>query len=93
MLHLLGTLVIGLIAGEIADRVMGRKHGMIVAMIIGLIGGGIGWFLVNHTHVLQMAHIVVPAHGVMSWAIALGVAVIGAIILIFVLGLFRGGRK
>ena len=87
MIHILVFLVTGLVAGIIADHLMGRRHGWLVAMIIGLIGGVIGGWLATHFHVVERLHL--HANGLEGWAIEVAIAVVGAVILLFVLGLFR----
>jgi uncharacterized membrane protein YeaQ/YmgE (transglycosylase-associated protein family) len=91
MIHFIIFLVTGLVAGIIADQLMGRRHGWLIAMIIGLIGGAIGGFLFNALHVATMMHL--PDSGFMHWVLDVVIAVIGAVILLFVLGLFRGGGR
>lgn len=45
----IGMLVIGLVAGWIAERLRGADHGLLTNLVVGLVGsfaGGIlGWFL------------------------------------------------
>ena len=87
MIHILVFLLTGLVAGVIADSVMGRRHGWLVAMIIGIIGGVIGGWLAQHFRLAAKLHL--PAAGLEHWAVEVAVAVIGAVLLLFVLGLFR----
>ena len=87
MTHFIVFLITGLVAGVIADHLMGRRHGWLVAMIIGLIGGLIGGWLATHFHVVQRLHL--HASGFEGWAIEVAIAVVGAVILLFVLGLVR----
>ena len=84
MISLIVFLITGLVAGTIADYLLGRKHGWLVAMIIGIIGAWIGGFLAN------MLHIPALGTGLTHWLFTVAVAVVGAVILIFVVGLFRG---
>lgn len=39
---ILATIIIGILAGWIASRVMERQHGLIINLIVGLIGAWIG---------------------------------------------------
>jgi uncharacterized membrane protein YeaQ/YmgE (transglycosylase-associated protein family) len=87
MIHLIVFLITGLIAGVIADHLMGRRHGWLVAMIIGIVGGLIGGWLAAHFHVAARLHL--PATGAVHWLVEVAIAVIGAVLLLFVLGLFR----
>jgi uncharacterized membrane protein YeaQ/YmgE (transglycosylase-associated protein family) len=87
MTHFLVFLVTGLVAGVIADHLTGRRHGWLIAMLIGIIGGLIGGWLATHFHVVQRLHI--HATGLEAWIVQVVIAVIGAVILLLVLGLFR----
>jgi uncharacterized membrane protein YeaQ/YmgE (transglycosylase-associated protein family) len=74
----LGALVIGIIAGWIAERVLSRNHGLITNLIVGLVGSFIGAFLV---HGLGYTY-------VGFWP-SLLVSALGAIVLLLILGMFR----
>ena len=87
MTHFIVFLITGLVAGVIADHIMGRRHGWLVAMIIGIVGGLIGGLIATHFHVVQRLHI--HATGLEAWAVQVIIAVLGAVILLLVLGLFR----
>ena len=87
MVHFIVFLITGLVAGVIADHLMGRRHGWLVAMIIGLVGGAIGGWLATYFHVARRLHL--HAGGIEGWAIEVAIAVVGAVLLLFVLGLFR----
>ncbi len=87
MVHFIVFLITGLVAGVIADHLMGRRHGALVAMIIGIVGGLIGGWLATYFHVVQRLHI--HATGLEAWIVQVVIAVIGAVILLFVLGLVR----
>lgn len=73
------TIVIGILAGWIASRTMGRRHGLIANLIVGLVGSWIGAILVS-------AFNLAPQPGFVS---SLVVSTIGAIVLLYLLGLFR----
>jgi uncharacterized membrane protein YeaQ/YmgE (transglycosylase-associated protein family) len=73
------TILIGILAGWIASRTMGRRHGLIVNLIVGLIGSWIGAMLAEKFRI-------VPEPGFIS---SLVVSTVGAIVLLFLLGLFR----
>lgn len=87
MIHLIVFLITGLIAGIVADNLMGRRHGWLVAMIIGIVGGIIGGWLATHFHIAAALHL--PATGMVHWFVEVAIAVVGAVLLLFVLGLFR----
>ena len=81
---LIGSLIIGIIAGWIAEKVMKRDHGLLTNLIVGLIGGLIGHLIAS----------VVPIDLDPNWLDNLLYATLGAIVLLFLLGLFRGrGRR
>ena len=76
-------IVIGIAAGWIAERVMNRNHGLLVNLIVGLVGAVIGGFIAGLTGIDLGP----------GWLNALVFATLGAIILLFLLGLVkRGGR-
>lgn len=75
---LIGTIIIGILAGWIAERVMNRNHGILVNLIVGLVGAFIGSFL--------LGMLGVGYSGILP---SLGASVLGAIVLLFLLGLFR----
>ncbi len=73
-----GAIIIGIIAGWIAERVTGRSHGLITNLIVGLVGALLGGFLANQL-----------GYGFNGFWQSLLVSAIGAIILLFILGLIR----
>ena len=75
---LIGAIVIGILAGWIAEKVMNRRHGLITNLVVGLVGALIGGFLAN-------------ALGFV-WGGFVGsllVSTAGAVVLLFLLGLVR----
>ncbi|HYC97136.1 GlsB/YeaQ/YmgE family stress response membrane protein [Brevundimonas sp.] len=72
-------IVIGIIAGWLAEQIMGRNHGLLTNLVVGVVGALIGGFLFN-----MMGG---DAGG--SWIIGLIVATLGAIVLLFLLGLVK----
>lgn len=42
---ILGSIIIGLIAGLLASKLLGSKHGIIMNTILGIIGGALGGWL------------------------------------------------
>jgi uncharacterized membrane protein YeaQ/YmgE (transglycosylase-associated protein family) len=74
-----GALVIGILAGWIAEKVMSRNHGLLMNLIVGVIGSYIGAFIA-HAAGFNYAGF---------WA-SLLVSALGAIVLLFIVGLFRG---
>lgn len=77
----IGAIIIGIIAGWLAEKIMGRNHGLLVNLIVGLVGGLIGAFVANLLNI-----------GGSGWIFSLIFATIGAVILLFLLGLFSRKR-
>ena len=75
---IIGAIVIGILAGWIAERIMARRHGLITNLIVGVIGSFVGAFL---AHALGFTYI--------GFWPSLLVSALGAIVLLFILGLFR----
>lgn len=78
MLHILIAILIGIFVGWAASQVMNRHHGLVINLVIGVVGGLIGDYLAGVLHI--------PLPGFWSQLVA---AIAGAIVLLFVLGLFR----
>lgn len=74
------ALVIGILAGWIAEKVMGRNHGLITNLIVGVVGSFIGAFI---AHALGYTY-------AGFWP-SLLVSALGAIVLLFLLGFVRRG--
>lgn len=83
MMHWLIVAVIGALAGWIASMILNRHHGLLANLVIGLVGALIGSWLAGYFHIV----LPLPAF----WA-ELAIAVIGAIILLLILSLFRPRR-
>jgi len=80
MLHLIGALIIGGIAGWLAGLIMkGGGFGLIVDIIVGIVGGFVGGWLASVLHIQV-------GSGLIS---SLIVAVIGAVVLLFAIRLVR----
>ena len=80
---LLSWLVVGLIAGALAGRVVrGRGFGCLVDIIVGVAGAFIGGILLGYF-----------VQGVAGFWESLVVAFIGAVILLAVLRLFSGSKS
>ena len=47
-LGIIGWLVIGIVAGWLAEKVMGRNHGLITNLIVGVLGALIGGFIASN---------------------------------------------
>ena len=82
-----GTILIGIVAGWIAEKLTGSNVGMITNLITGLIGSWIGFFVAKQAGI-QLGEIF---HG---WFIGnVLVSAAGAIVLLLVLKMLRGKRS
>lgn len=75
---ILGAIIIGILAGWIAEQVMGRKHGLLTNLVVGIVGAFLGALLAN----------IIGFEFAGFWG-SLLVSAIGAIILLAILGMFR----
>lgn len=75
---ILGAIIIGIVAGWIAEQVMGRNHGLLTNLIVGVVGALLGAFLAG----------LIGIEFAGFWG-TLVVATIGAIVLLAILGMFR----
>jgi len=75
---ILGAIIIGIVAGWIAEQVMGRRHGLLTNLIVGVIGALVGGFLAGALGI-EFAGF---------WG-SLIVATLGAILFLALLGMFR----
>jgi uncharacterized membrane protein YeaQ/YmgE (transglycosylase-associated protein family) len=73
-------IVLGAIAGWIADRIMASSHGTVEDIILGIIGAFVGGFLMN-----SFGQAGVTGFNIYS----LIVAVLGAVVLIFIGRIFH----
>lgn len=78
-LGILGWIIVGLIAGWVAEKVMDRDHGLLTNLVVGVVGAIIGGWLAG----------ALGLNVVGFWG-ALIVAIVGAIILLAGLQLIRG---
>jgi uncharacterized membrane protein YeaQ/YmgE (transglycosylase-associated protein family) len=76
---LIGALVIGILAGWIAERVMSRNHGLLTNLIVGVIGSFVGAAVAG---LLGFAY----AGFLPSLVVSAG----GAILFLFILDFVRG---
>jgi len=75
---IIGWIVIGIIAGWIAEKVMKRNHGLLTNLIVGVVGAFLGGFIATRIGL-----------GPTGWVTSLIVASLGAILLLFIVGLVR----
>lgn len=78
---ILGAVIIGILAGWIAEQVMGREHGLITNLIVGVVGAFLGAFIASALGV-----------GFAGFWGSLIVSTVGAIVLLALVGMFRGRR-
>ncbi len=84
-MDLLTWIIVGLVAGVLASLVMGGTgYGIIGDIIIGIVGAFVGGWLFRSLGVTS------PMGGLAG---VIFVAFIGAMVLIFILRLIRGGRS
>ena len=48
---LIGAIVIGILAGWIAEKVMKRNHGLVTNLVVGLVGAILGALLARLLHI------------------------------------------
>jgi uncharacterized membrane protein YeaQ/YmgE (transglycosylase-associated protein family) len=82
---LLTWIVVGAIAGFLASYLMGSREGLIMMVILGIVGAIVGGWVAGTW--LKIANVT----GLNLTSIA--VAVAGALIVIFVVSAFGGGRR
>lgn len=76
---IIAWIIIGIIAGWIAEKLMGRDHGLVTNLIVGVLGAVIGGFILS-----------LFGFGVSdNWIPTILTAVLGACILLWVVGLVR----
>ena len=75
---IIGAILIGLLAGWIAEKVMKRNHGLLTNLVVGIVGALLGGFL---------AGLVGINFG--GWIGSLIISTLGAILLLFLLDLIK----
>lgn len=75
---IIGAILIGLLAGWIAEKVMKRSHGLLTNLVVGIVGALLGGFI---------AGLVGINFG--GWIGSLIVSTLGAILLLFLLDLVK----
>jgi uncharacterized membrane protein YeaQ/YmgE (transglycosylase-associated protein family) len=76
---IIGWIVIGIFAGWLAEKIMKRNHGLLTNLVVGVVGAFIGGWLANLAGL--------GAYG--GWIPSLIAAVVGACLLLFLLGLVK----
>ena len=80
----LAWIVVGAIAGFLANQVMGTREGLVMMVVLGIVGGLVGGFIA--TSVLKIGSV----NGINPESIV--IATLGAILVVFVTGFARGSR-
>jgi uncharacterized membrane protein YeaQ/YmgE (transglycosylase-associated protein family) len=80
----LAWIVVGAIAGFLANQVMGSREGLLMMIVLGIVGGLVGGFIA--TNVFKMGSV----DGINIESIF--IATLGAILVVFVVNAVRGGR-
>jgi len=75
---LIGAIIIGILAGWIAEKVMKRNHGLVMNLIVGVVGALLGGFL---------AGLVGIRFG--GWVGSLLISTLGAILLLYIVSAIR----
>ena len=77
-------IVVGAIAGFLANQVMGSREGLLMMVVLGIVGGLVGGFVA--TTVLKVGSV----NGINVESIA--IATLGAIAIVFLAGFANGSR-
>jgi len=78
---IIGAVIIGILAGWIAEQVMGREHGLVTNLIVGVVGAFLGAFIASALNI-----------GFAGFWGSLLVSTVGAVVLLALVGMFRGRR-
>lgn len=79
-MSIFGWIIVGLVAGFLAEKIMHRDHGLLTNLIVGLVGAFIGG------GILQLLGI----GGSNGWIFSILTATLGAVLLLFILGAVKG---
>ena len=82
---ILSWLVVGAIAGFLANMVMGSREGLLMMVVLGIIGGLVGGYLASNVfHAGDVTGINLES---------ILIATLGAILVVFVFQFLRGPRR
>lgn len=84
MMGILSWIVVGAIAGFLANMLMGSRTGLLMMVVLGIVGGVVGGFIA--TSVLKMGSV----DGINVESIV--IATLGAILVVLVVGFMNGSR-
>jgi uncharacterized membrane protein YeaQ/YmgE (transglycosylase-associated protein family) len=80
----LAWIVVGAIAGFLANAVMGSREGLVMMVVLGIVGGLLGGFIatnVFHRGTVDGVHLE-----------SIFIATLAAILVVLIVGALRGGR-
>jgi uncharacterized membrane protein YeaQ/YmgE (transglycosylase-associated protein family) len=83
---IIAWIILGALAGIIAEHLTGRKTGLLMATVLGIVGALLGGWLAK---VLFNAHPLDDFFDISTWL----TAIIGAVILVLVVGAVTGRRS
>jgi uncharacterized membrane protein YeaQ/YmgE (transglycosylase-associated protein family) len=75
---IIGAIIIGILAGWLAEKILKRNHGLLTNLVVGLVGALLGAFLANLLGI-----------DFGGWIGSIVVSTIGAVLLLVILGFFR----
>ncbi|MDP3660315.1 GlsB/YeaQ/YmgE family stress response membrane protein [Phenylobacterium sp.] len=75
---ILGAIIIGILAGWLAEKIMKRNHGLLTNLVVGLVGALLGAFVAGLLGI-----------NFGGWIGSIVVSTIGAVVLLFLLGLVK----
>jgi uncharacterized membrane protein YeaQ/YmgE (transglycosylase-associated protein family) len=78
---LIGAIIIGIFAGWLAEKIMKRDHGLLTNLLVGIGGALLGGFLAD-----------ILGFNFRGFIGSLIVSTIGAVLLLFILGLIKRRR-
>lgn len=82
-LGIVGAIVVGLLAGWIAENLMGGSYGLLTSLVVGLIGALIGPVILGALGLMPTTGGFLPS---------LAVSTVGAVVFLFVLRLIQGRK-
>ena len=83
-MNIVACIVVGIIAGWLAERISGRNNGLLMNLIVGILGASIGGFLATSLLGLHF----VEGFNIATIAVATG----GAVLLLAIFGGIRRDR-
>jgi uncharacterized membrane protein YeaQ/YmgE (transglycosylase-associated protein family) len=78
-------IIVGAIAGFLANQIVGSREGLLMMVVLGIVGGLVGGFIA--TSVLKMGSV----NGINVESII--IATLGAVLVIAVVGMMQGSRR